>query len=38
MVRDRLSGALIQAWPQLERELQEVTFFSPIIKPPLWKK
>ena len=26
MVRDRISGGLIQAWPQLERELLEVTF------------
>lgn len=24
MIRDRLTGALIQAWPQLERELLEV--------------
>lgn len=24
MVRDRMSGSLIQAWPQLERELLEV--------------
>ena len=24
MIRDRMSGALVQAWPQLERELLEV--------------
>lgn len=24
MIRDRMSGALIQAWPQLEREMLEV--------------
>ncbi|CAM9759100.1 unnamed protein product [Scytosiphon promiscuus] len=29
MVRDRLSGALIQAWPQLERELLEAVGAAP---------
>lgn len=35
MIRDRMSGALVQAWPQLERELMEVRCRH-MVPRPLW--